>query len=283
MKTYLDCIPCFFEQALRAARIATDDVELHKRVLDELGSMLADISLQSTPPETGRIIYAMVSGITGNPDPYRHLKQAATDQALAILPIVRRRVARADDPLLAAIRVAIAGNIIDFGPSGDFDLDSTLAEVRHRDFAAFDYDDFRRHLAEADRVLYIGDNAGETVFDRILIEQLHRPVTYVVRGTPVINDATREDAVRGGIDEVADIVASGTDAPGTVLGTCNSEFRQMLAGSDFTIAKGQGNYEGLSDSGNPVFFLLMAKCRIIARNLGVDEGDILLKGINIGA
>ncbi len=280
MKTYLDCIPCFFQQALRAGRMATDDAEQHKRVLDELGSMLSDVPLESSPPETGRLIYRMVSQITGNPDPFLRQKHDATQYALKIYPALKQMIVESDDSLLTAIRIAIAGNVIDFGPSTDFDIDTTLKEVMQREFAICDYSSFKGRLARAESVLYIGDNAGETVFDRLLIEQLNRPVVYVVRETPVINDATLDDAVRAGIDKVATIVSSGTDAPGTVLSTCTPDFRRMLSDSAFTIAKGQGNYEGLSNSGHPVFFLLMVKCRIIAGDIGATKGDILLKGIN---
>ncbi|RKX23713.1 MAG: hypothetical protein DRP45_09855 [Candidatus Zixiibacteriota bacterium] len=283
MKTYLDCIPCFFDQALRAGRAATDDRQLQKRVLDELGAMLSDISLDSTPPETGRLIYRMIREITGNADPFRKLKRDCTQQALALYPSLKRTIEDSNDKLLTAIRIAIAGNVIDFGVNSSFDIEATLKEVLKKDFAIFDYSAFRRYLKASEHVLYIGDNAGETVFDRILIEQMNKPVTFVVRETPVINDATAEDAVQAGIDKVATIVSSGTDAPGTILNTCSREFRQMLAGSEFVIAKGQGNYEGLSNENHAVFFLLMAKCRLIAQDLGVKKGDIILKGMGVGS
>ncbi|MCK4462605.1 MAG: DUF89 family protein [candidate division Zixibacteria bacterium] len=281
MKSYLDCIPCFFEQALRAGRIATDDEQLQKRVLDELGAMLSDISLESTPPETGELIYRMVREITGNPDPYRELKRENTRQALARYPSLKRTIEESDDSLLTAIRIAIAGNVIDFGPNATFDIDTAIEESLEMDFAICDYSVFKNYLAKAERILYIGDNAGETVFDRLLIEQMNKPVTYIVREKPVINDATAEDAVQAGIDKVATIVSSGTDAPGTILSTCSSEFREMLDSAEFILAKGQGNYEGLSNEDHSIFFLLKAKCQIIANDLGVTKGDIVLKGINI--
>ena len=281
MKSYLDCIPCFFEQALRAGRIATADEELLKRLLDEVGAMLSHVSLESTPPEIGRLIYRKVRDITGNADPFRELKRSSTQQALTLYPFLKRTIKESNDNLLTAIRIAIAGNVIDFGPSGSFDIDAAVKEVLERDFATCDYSAFRTNLAESEQVLYIGDNAGETVFDRLLIEQMNKPVVYVVRERPVINDATAEDAVQAGLDEVATIFSSGTDAPGTILGTCSPEFKQMLDKSTFTIAKGQGNYEGLSNEDHSMFFLLKVKCQIIADDIGVTEGDIVLKGINI--
>ena len=282
MKSYLDCIPCFFEQALRAGRIATDDEHVLKQLLDELGKSLHQISLDSTPPETGRLIYRMVREITGNPDPYQKLKRECTKQALALYPSLKRTIEVSDDSLLTAIRIAIAGNVIDFGASASFDIETAIEEALENDFGICDYSAFKDKLFEAKEILYIGDNAGETVFDRLLIEQMNKPVTYVVREKPVINDATIDDAVQAGIDQVATIVSSGTDAPGAVLSTCNPGFIKMLDKSSFTIAKGQGNYEGLSNENYSVFFLLKTKCQIIANDLGVTKGNIVLKGMNTG-
>ncbi|HOP08349.1 MAG TPA: ARMT1-like domain-containing protein [candidate division Zixibacteria bacterium] len=281
MKTYLDCIPCFFEQALRAGRVATDDERVLKHLLDELGRLLKDISLDSTPPETGRLVYQLVNRITGNPDPFKGLKRESTVKALSLYPQMKQVIEQADDRLLTAIRIAIAGNIIDFGPSGTFDIEATLDDALTRNFAVCDYEIFKRDLATAGQILYIGDNAGETVFDRLLIEQLDKPTLFVVREQPILNDATREDALEAGIDKVATIVSSGADAPGAVLNTCSPEFRKMLEEAEFIIAKGQGNYEALSNYHRPIFFLLKAKCKLIADDLGVSIGDIILKGINV--
>jgi len=281
MKTYLECIPCFFEQALRAGRIATADEKLLKHLLDELGLMLKNIPLESTPPETGRLIYRMVRNVTGNPDPFRELKRQSTQHALDLYPSLKKIMDESSDSLLTAIRIAIAGNVIDFGASAAFNIDTEIKKALEKNFAICDYSAFRSYLARSKQILYIGDNAGETVFDRLLIEQMNKPVIYAVRETPVINDATFDDAIQAGIGRVATIVSSGTDAPGAVLSTCSPKFRQLLGQSEFVIAKGQGNYEGLSDESHAVFCLLKVKCKIMADNIGVMKGDIVLKGINI--
>ncbi len=277
MKTYLECIPCFFGQALRAGRASTDDEAKIKRLLDELGAKLSDISLDSTPPETGRLLHRMVREITGNPDPFREIKHRCTEQALTLYPSMKQTIQQSGDRLLAAIRMAVAGNIIDFGASANFDVEQTIEETLTKEFAIFDYRAFKAALDRTDRILYIGDNAGETVFDRLLIEEMGKPVTYAVRGVPVINDAVIEDAVQAGLDKVATVVSSGTDAPGTILKTCSPEFRRLVAESDLIIAKGQGNFEALSGEDLPIFFILKIKCRIIAKDLGLERGDIILK------
>ena len=281
MKTYLDCIPCFFNQALRAGRIATDDEKKIKKLLDEIGMVLKDIPLESTPPETGRLIYKKVSEITGKSDPYKEIKIESTKKALSLYKNLKQRVEKSDDKLLVAIRIAIAGNIIDFGVNRNFDIEREIHEVLGKDFAIYDYKKFKECLDKADEILYIGDNAGESVFDRILIEELKKPVIYVVRDGPVINDVTYDDAILAGIDKIATIVSSGTNAPGTILTTCSNEFRKIYNEAKLVISKGQGNYEGLSDKKKPIFFMLKAKCYVIAKDIGVNEGDIVLRGINV--
>jgi len=280
MKTYLDCFPCFLEQALRAARIATDDEKNIKKVLDEVGMMLVNIPLESTPPESGRLVYRKINEITGNLDPYREIKRESTKKALSLYLSLKNEVEESNDRLLTAIRIAIAGNVIDFGANWDFNLEHDVEEILDKDFALCDYDSFKDMLAEAHEVLYIGDNAGECVFDRVLIEEMKKPVTYVVRDIPIINDATYEDAVEAGIDKVATIMSSGTDGPGTILGRCSSGFKKVYNNSKFIISKGQGNYEVLSNERRPIFFLLKAKCHVIADDIGINKGDIVLKGVD---
>ncbi len=277
MKTYLDCFPCFMSQALRAARIATGDKNKIKYVLDEVGMMLREIPLESSPPETGRIIYQKISEITGNPDPYRQIKKENTKKALSMYPYMKKQMDKSKDRVLTVIRVAIAGNIIDFGVNLEFDLKADVDDVLNKDFAICDYGVFRERLDKANEILYIADNAGECVFDRILIEEINKPVIYVVRDVPVINDATYEDAEEAGIDKVATILSSGTDAPGAVLQTCSEEFKRLYYNSELIISKGQGNYEALSGEKRPAFFLLKAKCNVISDDIGVNEGDIVLK------
>jgi uncharacterized protein with ATP-grasp and redox domains len=280
LQTYFDCFACFIDQALRAGRMATDDERKIKRLLDEVGMMLKDIRLESTPPETARLIYQKIKKITGKNDPYRKIKKENTAKALTLYPSLKRTVEASNDRLLAAIRLAIAGNVMDFGASKDFDIEAEINEIFQRNFAIFDYAEFREYLDKSEEVLFIADNAGECVFDRLLIEEMKKPVTYVVRGAPVVNDATYEDAVQAGVDKVAMIMSSGTDAPGTILATCSQEFRRIYDRSSFIISKGQGNYEALCGEKRPIFFFLKAKCGVIAKDVGVNQGDIVLKAIN---
>ena len=280
MRTFLDCFPCIMNQALRTGRIATNDEQKIKQLLDEIGASFRNLPLENTPVESGAIIYNKIREITGVEDPYKKIKQESIRDALGLYPRLKDLVNNADNKLLMAIRIAIAGNIIDFGVDKKFDLVEDVMKITKQDFAIYDFISFEKQLRIAENILYIGDNAGESVFDKILIEELGKPVTYVVREIPVINDVTIEDALNSGLGEVAEIISSGTTAPGTILNLCHDSFIERFNQADMVISKGQGNYEGLSEVNRSVFFLLKAKCPIIARDLDVEEDDIVLKGIN---
>ena len=253
-----------------------------KRILDETARLIPDMPLSRTPPHTASIMYRKIAKITGIDDPFKEIKRQCTTAALDLYRELKRRVVEADDPLLAALQAAVAGNIIDFGVENHFDLESDLESLLDQSFAVCHYEEFKRELAAARQILYIGDNAGETVFDRLLIETLGKPVTYVVREIPVINDATMEDAEAAGLPEVAEVISSGSTAPGNILPLCNREFLRRYEEADLIISKGQGNYEGLSEENKNIFFLLKVKCRVIARHIGIAEGSIILKKQSAG-
>jgi damage-control phosphatase, subfamily I len=278
MHTNLDCYPCFLRQALSAARRAGAAPELQREILLETLEQLRALPPEATPPMMADDIHRLVRTRTANPDPYREAKAEATREALALLPVLREHLDRAADPLDIAVRIAIAGNIIDLGAAETYDLDETLARVFAAPLAIDGLAALRHALGSAKAVLYLADNAGETVFDRVLIEYLDRPVTYVVKGGPIINDATREDALAAGVDRIAEIIDSGSQAPGTVLEQCAESFRERFAEAELIIAKGQANDETLSTVSAPVFFLLQAKCAVIAADLGVAPGALVVKG-----
>ncbi len=278
MKTYLDCLPCFMNQALRAGRIATDDEHKIKKLLDEVGKLIQQIPMENTPPETGALIYKKVSEITGNDDPYKEIKEKNIEHAMHLYSELKQKVLESDDRLLTTIRLAVAGNVIDLGVDKEFNIVEDVEIILHQEFAVFDYELFKQELKAAKEILYIGDNSGEAVFDKILIEELGKPVIFVVREIPVINDITFKEAEQIGIDKIAKVISSGTTAPGTILKRCNDDFLEKFKNADMIISKGQGNYEGLSGVNRSIFFLLKAKCPVIAGNIGVKENDIILKG-----
>lgn len=283
MKTYLDCYPCFLRQTLDAARRAGADAQQQHTILDRVLDALRQIEPSSTPPEIGDRVHRIVRQETGDSDPYETAKEASTRQALALYPQLKSLLVEANDPLEVAVRLSIAGNIIDLPAGGKYDLVGTVERVLTQPFAVDDGAAFREALSKAGRgavtvpLLYLADNAGETVFDRLLIETLDVPVIYAVKGGPILNDATREDALAAGVDRVAEVVSTGSDAPGTILHRCSEKFRHLYDQAELIIAKGQANYETLSEEGARVFLLLQVKCPVIARDVGVPVGSIVLK------
>ena len=283
MRTYLDCYPCFLRQALDAARLAGADERQQKTVLDRVLDVLKQAGLSSTPPETAERVHRIVRQEVGDGDPYRAVKETSTREALALYPRMKVLLAEAGDPLEVGVRLSIAGNIIDMGPAQEYDLWGTVERVLAQPFAIDDGAALREALSKAGRgavtapLLYLADNAGETVFDRLLIEALDVPVVYAVKEGPILNDATREDALVAGVDRVATVVSTGSDAPGTILDRCSEEFRRLYEKAGLIIAKGQANYETLSEEGPRVFCLLQAKCPVIARDVGVPVGSIVLR------
>ena len=275
MKTYLDCIPCFFRQALSASREADADEILQKRVLDEISREIPKISYSLSPAYMSRIVYRAIRKITGVVDPFKKEKVKSNKLALKLYPQLKERIRRAKEPLEEATKLAILGNTIDFGIGDSFNLEKELNSEGN--FPIFDYEEFKKFLKKNTKILYIADNCGETVFDRLLIEEMGKGVIYAVRSAPIINDATIEDAKFCGIDKIAKLIPSGSPISGTPLELCSQEFLSFFNQSSFIISKGQGNFETLSEANRPIFFLLKAKCAIVARELNCKIGDMILK------
>jgi len=293
MRTALDCVPCFARQILEAARFAADDEATRRRIVREaLALLAAETDLDQSPPQIGQRIHRLVRGLAGHDDPYDALKDRSNAAALAALPRLRALVQAADDPLGTAVRLAIAANVLDAAmntaamegglhtrAAGDEPGDSVVRalergrhELLHGSLGAF-----REAVAGAARILFLTDNCGEIVVDRLLVEQLPSGrVTVAVRGRPVLNDATRGDALAAGLDELAPVIDNGSDAPGTLLEDCSPEFRRAFFGADLVIAKGQGNYESLSDALADVFFLFKVKCPLVAEHAGLPHGAHVL-------
>jgi len=280
MRTYFDCIPCFVRQALDAARLVTPDETIHERVLRETAAAISKMDLRQSPPAMGRDIHRLIRRLTGREDPYRELKDRFNKLALELLPAARAKVHAAQEPLKTAAALAIAGNVIDFGVNSHLEdrLLHEALEAAASEPLAGDIQELAEAADRARDILYLPDNAGEIVFDRLLIEQLPPGrVTVAVKGRPVLNDATRSDAAVAGLNELAEVIDNGSDAPGTLLADCSHSFRERFDRADLVIAKGQGNYETLSNARKDIFFLLKAKCPVIARHLGCDVGRTVVQ------
>lgn len=289
MKTYLECIPCFFRQALEGARIAGAEPSRQKQIVDEFAAKIPRLPLSASPPVIARTCQAIVRKITGRDDPYRAIKRKSNRIALKMAGQLEKKVSASPDPLLTAVELAIAGNVIDFGVKNNVNVREELKRILAqeqksiRNKSVFHYVSFKHALKNAKNILYLADNAGEAVFDRILIREIRRlyPATdvyYAVKEKPAINDALREDARMCGVDRVARVISNGGDVPGTILLFCSEEFRERFKSADMIISKGQGNYESLSQERGPLFFLFMVKCPVVAKHTRCPIGETVLLG-----
>jgi len=290
MRTYLECIPCFYRQALDAAQIAGADELIQKKIIDELSQLIPNFSLETAPPEMGREIYSLVGKISGVKDPFKEIKENSNKFALKLYPELKKEIENSEDRLLAAAKLSIIGNIIDYGAKNSLNVAEEIDYLFKGNFiinnknnsTTFKYNQFKEALNKVDTIIYLADNAGEVVFDRLLIEELvkelGKEVIYVVKGKPIINDALIEDAIFCGVNKVTKITSSGSDAPGTILKHCSPEFMELYQDAELIISKGQGNYEALSEEDKSIFFLLRAKCPVIAEDVGCRVGDMVLVG-----
>jgi len=235
--------------------------------------MIQDLALDITPPEIAQQVYRIVFEITGNRDPYAEAKKYANQSAMSLYARMKDVVDYSDDTLETACKLAIAGNAIDLGARAEFgNIFSIVEDSVGYQLDQVHYRQFKESIGQSYLILYLADNAGEIVFDRILIEQLLQikklEIVFVVREEPIINDATLDDALQVGLNKVATIISNGSDAPATILSQCSSKMRDYYQAADLIISKGQGNYESLSDRSENIFFLFKVKCPVIARDSG---------------
>jgi uncharacterized protein with ATP-grasp and redox domains len=284
MRTYFDCIPCFVRQVLDSVRMITDDERLHEKVMREALRMASEMDLSQNPPAMAQKIHRFIREITGVDDPYLEVKNRFNTLALQLYPELKQQVEASIDPIETAVRLAIAGNIIDFGVNSAIEpsqVERTVVESLTDPLDTKSLEVFKNVISQAKDILYLGDNAGEIIFDRLLIEQLpFEKMTFVVKGGPILNDAVMEDAQIVGLTDIVDVIDNGSDAPGTILDDCSDTFRLRFDQSDVVIAKGQGNYETLSDVDKNIFFLVRPKCNVLARHLGCEIGSLVLSGSN---
>ncbi|MBW2187806.1 MAG: DUF89 family protein [Deltaproteobacteria bacterium] len=258
MKTYHDCIPCFVKQTISVLEMINCNDNDYEKILRTVLQHMSRIDFHLSPPEMARTIHRIIRETSGNADPFSDEKKRDQNLALQVLP---------------------HGNSIDHGVYHDLSelqvLDA-LEQGLHVPLIG-DTDQFVSAIDQAESILYLADNAGEIVLDKLLLHQLPlEKTTFVVRGGPILNDALMADAEHAGITELVPVIDNGDDAPGTLLKYCSKEFQEKFMHADLIIAKGQGNYETLSDVEGNIFFLLKAKCSVVAKNIGCQIGSAIL-------
>ncbi len=281
MRTYPECIPCILQASLNAGRLGGAEEEKLWPALTEAAALCGRWDRENPPIALGAAVAAILREKLGGGDPFFSAKREGNAKVLALYPALKARVRTASDPIDAALHLAAAANALDLGVYREVDfvkmLERALASPRGR----WDLSEFKERLAKAQEILYLADNAGEIVADRILIEELlawGKGVTLAVRSGPILNDVTLADIQEVGLPREVEVITTGSDLPGVFLPFCSPEFQRRFERAELVVSKGMGNFEGLSQERGPIFFLLQAKCLPVAKEAGVRLGDLVLLG-----
>jgi len=285
MPSSIDCSLCLLRQALEAARFATPDNHLHEQIIRQAMTDVLDMGFATPPPVIGQKIHRTIRELANNNDPYLFVKQKFNDLMLSRLDHFRELVNSSPDPFETAVRLSIAGNTIDFAIRANLeakDIDEAVEQALKQPING-DINELRQTIENAGKILYLTDNSGEIVCDRLLIEHLlPKDITACVRGLPIINDAILDDAKQVGLTEIVPVISNGNDGMGTMLEQCSQEFMTVFHEADLIISKGLGNYETLicydqKMLPQPVAFLFKAKCAFIAQFSGTQLGDCVVR------
>ncbi len=279
MRVHLDCFPCFLRQSIIALRLGTKDESLRETILKSTLDYIQNTDISKPPAYTTTFIHKKIRQMLGI-DPFKEIKSEYNQIALRLYPSLKTTIEKSPDPLWISTRLAIAGNVIDFGIFTSVDIEGAIRKALNNQLAVDDYSSFKNAISIADKILYLTDNAGEIVFDRLLIEtliQLGKEVKAVVKGSPVINDSTMDDAEESGLTEVCDVIDNGSEAVGTILEWTSSVFQTRFNDAQLVISKGQGNFETLIGAEKKIFFLFQSKCDVVSKELGLSTGSMLLK------
>ena len=284
MRTQLECIPCFIKQSFEAACMATDNEEIKTEVLKEVMKYSQNITLTKSPPELSRAVHKIVREITKSKDPYKKVKNESNEMVKKKYSYLKKLLIESDDPLLMAIKLSIVGNVIDFGTTNRFNVNEMIKNAVKNEIDNSHYQQFKSIFEQSETILFLADNTGEIFFDKLLLEELlkqQKKITYAVKANPIINDALIEDAKFSGIDKLAKIIEydSGQEvsSPGIIMSYASDNFLEIFKSSDMVISKGQGTYEGLNEVNREVFFMLVVKCPIVAKDINSDVGNLILK------
>lgn len=280
MRVHPECFPCFRRQCRIALDLGGINGGEGARMAEEAMKEIQEADLAKSPAHATTRMHRALRRLMGR-DPFREVKTRYNGKALALCDSLREKVSRSGDPLLTASRLAIAGNVIDFGIYTSIDIEGTVGRALREPLAVDHAGAFRRAVEGAGDVLYLLDNAGEAAFDRLLIEELGargKDVTAVAKASPVINDCTLEDARQVGLEGACRVVENGSDAVGTILETTSRDFRELFGRAGLVISKGQGNFETLLEEEREVFFLFQSKCAVVSGVLGLPQGSMLLAG-----
>jgi len=283
MTLFFDCLNCNLNQAITILKQSSFSRNQQEEVIRELLTYLSTADFELSNPALMEGSYAIITKHMGEIDPYQESKEYYNQALLSIYHQLDEKIINAKDSFYMALSMAIIGNLIDFNARHSFSLE-LLKERLIKDSLNLEIDHSQQlynDLKKANSLLYLGDNCGEIILDKLLIKQITREfsnlkIYYGVRGKPIVNDVTRNDASFVAMNEVAEVIDNGNGALGTVLSLCNQSFKTVFYNADVVIAKGQGNFEGLyQEDKQSIYFCFMVKCHLMAEIVGANEGSIV--------
>ncbi|RXI47079.1 hypothetical protein CRU99_02670 [Malaciobacter mytili] len=277
------CVTCIIGQIEKATKLLNLNETLATEIMKEVKQKALNFDFSKTPPYVAKEVYELLAQKTNLKDPLEDLKQASIKNALNYQEIINKEIKSSQDKLFTAIKGAVAGNVIDFAVTREFSLEEEINSIFHTDFSINDYNIFKEKLQSSNSLLILSDNAGENVFDKILIKTIKElypqiQITYATRGKAIINDITIKEALQIGIDKYCSVISSGVDTPGLEKSQASKEFMQIFNKAPLILSKGMGNFECLeSYNDNRIFFLYKVKCEVVADKIGQTVGEIVLK------
>ena len=271
-----ECILCTMRQAQDVCNFVGADESARQSVFKRIMQILISGIDEDPADGINYLVHEELKKLTNHADPYKKVKDESIKKALEIFPRMIGLVEKSGEPLKTAVELCIAGNVIDFGPSNMHDIETSISDVLRSNKQHFDFDSFQDEIIRSQTILILGDNAGETVFDRILIHKLNHKVYYAVKSKPILNDAVMDDAVNSGLAQVATIIENGSSRSGTYLPHCSQVFLDLFYSTDMVISKGQANFETLVNEARRIFFLFKVKCKLLSRKHNLPLGEYVL-------
>ena len=278
-----DCVECIVGQIDKATKLLKLDEKLANEINSEVEKRALGFDFKKSPPFVAKDVYEYLGFKTNLKDPLEALKQESIKKATTYLPLIEEKISLSEDKLFTAIKAAVAGNVIDFATTKEFSLDEEINSIFQTDFSINDYKIFKEKLEKSDSLIILADNAGENVFDKVLVKTIvslypNIQISYATRGKAIINDITTKEALQSGIDKYCEVISTGVDTPGLDKSRASKEFMELFDKTPLVLSKGMGNFECLeSYNDEKIFFLFKVKCNVVAKTINRNLGEIILK------
>ncbi|WP_321470764.1 ARMT1-like domain-containing protein [Halarcobacter sp.] len=278
-----ECVNCIIYQIEKATKVLNLDEELSKSIMKEVRKRAENFSFVDTPPFVAKDVYQYLAKRTNLEDPLEKIKQKSIQKAISYVPFIEEKIKNSEDKLFTAIKAAVAGNVIDFSTKEEFSLDDEINSIFETEFAINDYEVFKKELEKTNSLIILSDNAGENVFDKILIKTIKNiypklTIYYATREKPIINDITTKEALQIGIDKYCNVISTGVDTPGLEKKQASRDFLELFDKTPLVLSKGMGNFECLENyHDKKIFFLFKVKCEVVANTISRNLGEIVLK------